>query len=121
MVVHKKHLHLDAMVHAILGSAMMAGGVAIILELRRPNCFLLSALRSFTLCMQGIWMIAVGLPNAPQHGCICLQYPLIIMDHAKPRSCFKDCVQLVPKSKLLRKHGEAQIHAGSHPWNNRDK
>ena len=59
MLIHKKHLVLDAMLHGLLGATMMVGAGSIILELRHPHNFLLSALRSFTLCMQGIWMITV--------------------------------------------------------------
>lgn len=61
MLVHKKHLALDAMVHSLLGSTMMVGSAAIILELRSPDNFLLSALRSFALCIQGLWMITVNI------------------------------------------------------------
>lgn len=59
MLIHKKHLALDAMVHMILGGTMMTGAAAIVLELGRPTSFHLSALRAFCLVMQGVWMIAV--------------------------------------------------------------
>lgn len=59
MLVHKKHLVLDAMVHRLLGYSMMATATAVLLELNRPKSFLLSTFRCFSLCMQGIWMITV--------------------------------------------------------------
>ena len=59
MLIHKKHLALDAIVHLILGGTMTTGAAAIVLELGRPSSFHLSALRAFCLIMQGVWMIAV--------------------------------------------------------------
>ncbi len=59
MLIHKKHLALDAMVHLILGGTMLSGAIAIVLELGRPASFHLSTLRAFCLVMQGVWMIAV--------------------------------------------------------------
>lgn len=63
MLIHKKHLALDAMVHGILGGVMVAGAAAIMMELRRPDNFLISVFRAFALCMQGIWMITVHLTS----------------------------------------------------------
>jgi len=60
MLVHKKHRALDAEAHLLLGYSMAATAVAIVLELRSPHSFLLSAFRALSLCMQGVWLIAMG-------------------------------------------------------------
>lgn len=59
MVLHKKHLPLDMILHELLGYTMLAGALGVILELRCPGNFLISVFRSFAVVMQGIWLIAV--------------------------------------------------------------
>ena len=89
MLVHKKHLVLDAMVHGLLGYTMTATATAILLELKKPESFLLSLFRCFSLCMQGVWMIMVGpgFSLILQAG---YQGPQQLLDFAYlvPRLCF---------------------------------
>ena len=61
MLVHKKHLPLDASLHNCLALCMLATAVGVFAELRAPDNFLISSFRSFWLSMHGIWMILVCL------------------------------------------------------------
>ena len=60
MLVHKKHLPLDAVLHNTLALTMLAVALGVFAELRAPGNFLVSAFRSFSLTMHGLWMIVVS-------------------------------------------------------------
>ena len=63
MTMHKKHLAMDAVTHALLGYTMLAGALGVILELRAPHNFLVSVFRAFAVMLQGVWLMAVRLPS----------------------------------------------------------
>ena len=75
MLVHKKHLPLDGVLHQILALCMLATAVGVFAELRDPPSFLISTFRSFSLTMHGLWMILVTLPARPRHQSAAAPYP----------------------------------------------
>ena len=87
MLVHKKHLPLDGVLHQILALCMLATAVGVFAELRDPPSFLVSAFRSFSLTMHGLWMILVTLPARPpssvSSGSISLLHSMLSFTHCK--------------------------------------
>ena len=78
MLVHKKHLPLDGVLHQILALCMLATAVGVFAELRDPPSFFVSAFRSFSLTMHGLWMILVTLPACPHRQSAAAPYPCSI-------------------------------------------
>ena len=88
MTMHKKHLAMDAVTHALLGYTMLAGALGVILELRAPHNFLVSVFRAFAVMLQGVWLMAVRLPS-------CLACVSIITGNLTVCSSQSSCISSV--------------------------
>lgn len=66
ITLHKKSEAFDAMVHGLLAATMWAAALFVGLEIRYPKSLLVSAGRSLSVLLQGMWLVQVRtLSSAP--------------------------------------------------------
>lgn len=60
MLLHTKHFPLDAMAHWLLGMTMTSSAALVFLEIRSPHDLLLSAAKSGSVMLTGVWLCVMG-------------------------------------------------------------
>ena len=60
MLLHKKHLPLDAVVHWLLGMAMLSSAAFVFLEIKAPHNLLLSTAKAGSVVLTGAWLCVMG-------------------------------------------------------------